>query len=434
MEERTVSVADLRLDGLNPRLEPTTGEREIIAALIEEQGDKLLNLADDIATHGLSPIDGVLVIKSPKGSSYIVVEGNRRVAALKLLANPNLTDSPKYADRFRTIAKGRNFPTSVPIVLVAGRPEAKHWQDLRHAGEMEGRGTVRWNAEAVQRFRRTPGTDADQGMRFADAIVKAFPGNAALMADLRTVRHDRITTLGRLAKDPTYRDRAGSIKITDDGLFVHHPDEVIERGIARVVHDLATTHGVTEMKTKPIRRSYLASIAEDLPTEATYTPTGKTLASPALPVAPPTLTRAGRPVKPPRTLFAGVSVANVGPRVQSILRELQHLDIERYPNSAAVLTRVFLELVVTTVVEKNGWPTGKLRQMVKTCLHKIDPTDKDIRYQRVRIGLDDGTSLLAIASIQAMVHNPDMWPAPVDLRAIASGYTPFVAELNNRAK
>lgn len=56
MEERTVSVADLRLDGLNPRLEAQAGEREIIAALIEDQGDKLLNLADDIATHGLSPI------------------------------------------------------------------------------------------------------------------------------------------------------------------------------------------------------------------------------------------------------------------------------------------------------------------------------------------------------------------------------------------
>ncbi|HEY5436711.1 MAG TPA: ParB/Srx family N-terminal domain-containing protein [Candidatus Limnocylindrales bacterium] len=433
MEERTVSIADLRLDGLNPRLEPTTGEREIIAALIEEQGDKLLNLADDIATHGLSPIEGVLVIQGLR-SSYIVVEGNRRVAALKLLANPDLTDRAAYADRFRAIAKGKNPPTSVPIVLAPNRAEAKHWQDLRHAGEMDGRGTVRWNAEAVQRFRRTPGTDADQGMRFADAIQKAFPGSAGLQDDLRTVRRERITTLGRLAKDPTYRDRGG-FEITDAGLVVHHPEELIERGIARVLHDLATTHGVTEMKTKPIRREYLASISDDLPGEATYSVVGKTLASPAVPAPPPaTTTRSGRPVKPPKSLFAGVSVANVGPRVQSILRELQLLDIEKNPNSAAVLTRVLLELVVTSVVEKNNWPKGSLRAMVKTCLHKIDPTGKDDRFQRVRMGLDDGTSLLSIASIQAMVHNPDVWPAPVDLRAIASGYTPFVVELNNKAK
>ncbi|HVA86163.1 MAG TPA: ParB/Srx family N-terminal domain-containing protein [Candidatus Saccharimonadales bacterium] len=433
MEERTVSIADLRLDGLNPRLEPTTGEREIIAALIEEQGDKLLNLADDIATHGLSPIEGVLVIQGPR-SSYIVVEGNRRVAALKLLANPDLTDRAAYADRFRAIAKGKNPPTSVPIVLAPSRAEAKHWQALRHAGEMDGRGTVRWNAEAVQRFRRTPGTDADQGMRFADAIQKAFPGNTGLQDDLRTVRRERITTLGRLAKDPTYRDRGG-FEITDAGLVVHHPEELIERGVARVLHDLATTHGVTEMKTKPIRRQYLASISDELPGEATYSVVGKTLASPAVPAPPPaTTTRSGRPVKPPKSLFAGVSVANVGPRVQSILRELQLLDIEKNPNSAAVLTRVLLELVVTSVVEKNNWPKGSLRAMVKTCLHKIDPTGKDDRFQRVRMGLDDGTSLLSIASIQAMVHNPDVWPAPVDLRAIASGYTPFVVELNNKAK
>jgi hypothetical protein len=431
MEERTVSVADLRLDGLNPRLEPTTGERDIIAALLEEQGDKLLNLADDIATHGLSPIDGVLVIQGPK-SSYIVVEGNRRVAALKLLANPDLTDRSGYRDRFRAIAKGKDVPTSVPIVLAGSRPEAKHWQDLRHAGEMEGRGTVRWSAEAVQRFRRTPGNDADRGIRFAEAIEKAFPGNPEIQADLRTVRRDRITTLGRLAKDPTYRDRAG-IEITDAGLVVHQPEELVERGIGRVLHDLATTHGVTEMKTKPIRREYLAVIADDLPTDATYSAVGKTLAS-AVPPVQPSTARLGRSVKPPKTLFAGMSVASVGPRVSSILRELQGLDIEKHPNSSAVLTRVLLELVVTGVVEKNGWSKGNLRAMVKTCLHKIDPLGKDDRFQRVRIGLDDGTSLLSVTSIQAMVHNPNVWPAPMDLRAIASSYTPFLVELNNQAK
>lgn len=432
MEERTVSIADLRLDGLNPRLEPTTGEREIIEALLDEQGDKLLNLADDISTHGLSPIDGVLVIQGPR-SSYVVVEGNRRVAALKLLANPSLTDRTSYADRFRAIGKGRNPPTSVSIVLAPSRADAKHWQDLRHAGEMDGRGTVRWNAEAVHRFRRTPGNDADQGIRFAEAIQKAFPASASLQENLQVVRRERITTLGRLAKDPTYRDRAG-VEVTEAGLVVHYPEEAIERGIARVLRDLATTHGVTEMKTKPMRRAYLATISEDLPVEATYSAVGKTLASPAVQAPPPITTRSGRPVKPPRSLFAGVSVGNIGPRVQSILRELQQLDIERHPNSAAVLTRVLLELVVTGVVEKNGWPKGNLRTMVKTCLHKIDPGGKDDRFQRARIGLDDGTSLLAIASIQAMVHNPDVWPAPIDLRAIASGYTPFVVELNNKAK
>lgn len=432
MEERTASIADLRLDGLNPRLEPATGEREIIAAIIEEQGDKLLNLADDIATYGLSPIEGLLVIQGPR-SSYIVVEGNRRVAALKLLANPGLTDRAAYADRFRAIAKGKEPPTSVAIIVAPGRADAKHWQDLRHAGEMDGRGTVRWSAEAVQRFRRTPGNDADRGIRFAEAIQKAFPANVALQEDLRAVRRDRITTLGRLAKDPTYRDRGG-FEITDAGLVVHHPEELVERGIARVLHDLATTHGVTELKTRAMRREYLATISGDLPSESTYSAVGKTLASPTVPPPPEGGARSGRPSKPPKSLFAGVSVGNVHPRVESILRELQALDIERHPNSAAVLTRVFLELLVASVVEKNNWPKDNLRGMVKTCLHKMDPTAKDDRFQRVRIGLDDGSSLLAIASIQAMVHNTDMWPAPVDLRAIASAYTPFVIELNSKAK
>ena len=61
MEHDTLSVADLRLDGANPRHKPAQAQRDIIAALLAEGGSKLIALARDIATHGISPIDALLV-------------------------------------------------------------------------------------------------------------------------------------------------------------------------------------------------------------------------------------------------------------------------------------------------------------------------------------------------------------------------------------
>jgi len=59
--------------------------------MIEDQGDKLSKLADDITNEGLNPGDPIFITKHEKQTKqYNVLEGNRRVTALKLLENPDL--------------------------------------------------------------------------------------------------------------------------------------------------------------------------------------------------------------------------------------------------------------------------------------------------------------------------------------------------------
>ena len=51
--------------------------------------EKVRKLAEDIATKGISPLDRLGVTAHPKvNDSYVAVEGNRRLCALKLLADP----------------------------------------------------------------------------------------------------------------------------------------------------------------------------------------------------------------------------------------------------------------------------------------------------------------------------------------------------------
>jgi hypothetical protein len=60
---------------------------------------KLVKLAESvIAQKGLSPLDNILVLdKKPGDHGYVVLEGNRRVAVLKVLNNPSLMDDAKIS-------------------------------------------------------------------------------------------------------------------------------------------------------------------------------------------------------------------------------------------------------------------------------------------------------------------------------------------------
>lgn len=84
-------VASLHLDSKNPRLGRETSARaprEIIQYLFEH--DKALEVAQSIASRGYFPNEPLLAIK--ENDRYVVVEGNRRLAALKALREPGLLE------------------------------------------------------------------------------------------------------------------------------------------------------------------------------------------------------------------------------------------------------------------------------------------------------------------------------------------------------
>src|ERR1041384_1058674 len=88
-----VSIDDLMLDLKNPRFDRLANEREGLEKIVFSQGNKLVNLADDIATEGLSPAHRMLVVRTrgEKGK-YTVIDGNRRLAALRVMVNPAVLD------------------------------------------------------------------------------------------------------------------------------------------------------------------------------------------------------------------------------------------------------------------------------------------------------------------------------------------------------
>src|SRR5208282_6080353 len=90
MPARQLKIADLLLDLENPRISKAGGQNDALQKILEDQDAKLVALADSIIENGgLNPMDRLLVIKSPgNDGKYIVIEGNRRLAAIKILNNP----------------------------------------------------------------------------------------------------------------------------------------------------------------------------------------------------------------------------------------------------------------------------------------------------------------------------------------------------------
>ena len=119
-------------------------------------GGKLAELAEDIVTEGLSPIERLLVIKDEEDSNrFIVVEGNRRLAALRIMDNPAVMGGLSVVEalrkRLEKIAKDfdRNAVEPLSCYEVKNRDEANKWIYLRHTGANEGRGVVEWSGLAT---------------------------------------------------------------------------------------------------------------------------------------------------------------------------------------------------------------------------------------------------------------------------------------------
>lgn len=95
----------------------------------------------------------------PNGrGKFIVLEGNRRAAALKVLVNPAVLTGrdlrPALQRRLEHLASRFDRKSVEPLACfeVSDRAQGNMWIEQRHRGEDEGRGIVSWSAEAVARF------------------------------------------------------------------------------------------------------------------------------------------------------------------------------------------------------------------------------------------------------------------------------------------
>lgn len=154
LEDTTkVSVDWLKLDRENPRLvgiNARTTDESIVAQLY--RGEELGELLQSIAANGYLDIEPLIVWLDPADQKFTVLEGNRRLAAIRLFREPALVDAIAKNERLKI-----GIPEMTPAALetcgevsvyqVPDRDAARSFIGFKHIN-----GAAKWESYAKAKF------------------------------------------------------------------------------------------------------------------------------------------------------------------------------------------------------------------------------------------------------------------------------------------
>lgn len=127
-----VPIENLLFDPENPRLPSSVeggDEEQIIEWMLRDA--TLIELMGSIGMQGYFPGEPVLVVKHATGEKFVVVEGNRRLAAAKLLMNPDL--APVRKNKVASVSQeSEQKPSELPVLVYDSRDEIIDYLGYRH--------------------------------------------------------------------------------------------------------------------------------------------------------------------------------------------------------------------------------------------------------------------------------------------------------------
>jgi hypothetical protein len=439
MHIASAHLAELSLDNRNPRSTTAKSQKDAMRKMLEEQRDKLLKLAESIVTQkGLSPLDRILVLEKKAGdSNYITLEGNRRVAALKILDNPDLMDGASVSKAFKdriddlSIKFKKSSVEPIDVAVVKTRAESKYWINLRHTGSNGGAGVVPWHATQQERF-QGPSPQLDI-LDFVRTFGKLSP------YELSKLEGRFITTLRRLVDSPDARLLIGIDK-TGQSIYSLFPAIEIMKPLRKMVLDLALKNiSVSDLKTVDQMKTYVSSFStaelpnptlKGKPTALTaFTASDFIVATPPAPLGPtPTPPPGPKPAQAAKRhgiVPSGIHLTVISPRISAIYVELTRLKYSQHINAIAVLFRVFFETSIDHYMTNNGmstrYPNKKFKPLIAKAQEVIDylvanGEDQKI-FNPIKFALTDQKSPLWVDLLHSYIHNMNGTPTAANMSA-----------------
>jgi hypothetical protein len=435
MAEIKLKIDDLVLDGDNPRITHADSQQQALQKVVRDQKIKLVRLAESIVEHGLSPIERFMVMEvSQKPKRYVALEGNRRVTALKLLANPAAMtglDMPNGMQRsMEKLAAVFDRTKVEPITAfeVKSRDEGRYWIELKHNGEDEGRGVVAWKPVVAARYRKK-----EPAIQALDMVLDH--GGFDEDESERIRASFSLTTLRRLLDSKDVRAAIG-LTVENGQLSTALPGSEIIKPLRKMVRDIADK-AVDSRRFNKTEKMLDYVKGFDKASRPDMSRKGSA-ARPIEGIPKPEFGKAKARSEPKRqskpderrSVVPKGCVLNVTDnRIAEIYRELQTLKLAEARNAIAVLLRVFLELSVDHFLEENGGklkvakPGGgerhleldkKLAETVTLLVSMGVPND---HFKAVTRSLSVKTSPMQIDLLHAYVHSRFQTPSPAELTA-----------------
>jgi hypothetical protein len=462
-----VKVSALELDRLNPRIPGITEQkttREIVANLIEHED--VYGLAKSIAEfNGLYQSERLIVVE--EAGDKVVVEGNRRLAALKLLHSPDLAPEAQI-ERFRSLSNkvDQKVIEKVEVVFAPSRSVAARLIVARHTGDA----VKRWSPAQQAKYIRTlvkPGhtiEEVAEDIKLPVAEIRSFLRRDTMMrlahlmpiADpVRTALDDKdkfsVTTLERLIQSTEGQSFLG-LSFDTEGNAVGQLDvDEFKKAYTKIVTDIAAQSVDTRVLNNSAGiKGYLNSLGDAKPNpkkkgEWTSVELFSGTDAGAKKSAPKTANKpkaSSGPKEDPFLIPKAFKCRLAQARIREICDELRRLKRLEYPNACAVLTRIFVELVIGHYLDKTGkiqplldkakkdkkpadwYPT--LAQMMAAVLQDPDFKIKPLPKRSLNKMLSDDDSLLSLEHLNQFVHNRYTAPTDRELKLMWSRLEPLL--------
>lgn len=436
-------VGDLLLDLENPRTGTVAGQTDALEAIIKLNSQHFRNMMLSIKENDLDPGDSFYVIADDEDDDgYVVVDGNRRLAALKVLNNPVLLDGTKLGDsvkkRLRDAA-GAYVPIDpISCVVFESREDANEWIERRHGKGLDGEGRIAWGNLESDRFqkdrtvldvigfaeRNSIYDDADwqrikKSVEKTPTTLRRFLVSKAGKQALGFVEKEAGVEGPLFKRDPTYVINVLSQLFSDiDAGEVNSRTYNKASEIEEYFRSLPASLGVGKQK-ETIAHAFATTDVKDgvkrprLLPKAAATPPVKTKK-----VTPLRLTLA-----PTRHPFAEPAEE----KGRQLLREASRLRLKDAPLTCAFLFRAILEFATDTEMRASGLPSknskgenldlkGRFNAVVDYLTKTSGRLANKGDLNAIKATLNASAGAVTIGALNGYIHNRYQKPAPDDLR------------------
>lgn len=413
-------VVNLSLDPENIRLEiDNQAQDAIIADLFVNE--KAFDILKSIAQYGWLPDETPVVVK--EGHKYLVIEGNRRVASLKAIANPK-TLPREYQNKVSKLVEGLSPIVEIEVLVAPNREStdrylaSKHtvntrrpWSALRRAyfyyAQKEKGDTIE---SLIEKY---PNTDIPKYIRMYEMHRVALSLDNISVATLKKVENKRefdISTLERLYNYKFAQEQLGIKFNPTTGEVTIPKSKEFKDAYARIIDDVVSKF-ITSRKridTEENAKDYLKDISKD------KVPAKETIEAAKL---KPRSTKSTKKDKLfPKTL---VSTIENSPGIDRRLEELQRINYSDLKYASMDSLRSFLETTLKRYLGKIGQsPSTKGKfTFLEQALKKLKSVEENGGsaeiVQNVELLLQD--KLL----MDAVNHNPSFIPDEDKIKDLA---------------
>lgn len=160
-EVEWLSISSLMLDPLNPRLPDgmeDADQPQLVSALASDY--RLLELGRSLADNGYFAEEPLVAVPGQRQDTWTVVEGNRRLAAVKLLESPSMAPKSQQKAWHELSSSRKRRITNVPALVYPRREDVTPYLGFRHIT-----GVLEW--EPYQKARYIAQLVEQQEMTFA---------------------------------------------------------------------------------------------------------------------------------------------------------------------------------------------------------------------------------------------------------------------------